>query len=440
MEWDLENVRRLAPDLLTFERSQDLLKPTRWKQTGCRGSLIWGKCRTAGLTWYHMALELDKLRFFSNSPSTQQPDKYVLALATLMVKGTLRFPEEDVIPDWVTEGFRRKAQREAQSKVEQDNKKEQARRRARDKRLLLMHEGVQDLERWLEDVVREGMGEWFGRDEAQWEAIATRMVDQKLGAIGKRLRSLYQKRHLAQWMDICATEIADLYLFVQAFKRLDDWPQDRQQELLSLAGMNTKKADLLEQKGVQDFWLILSREQGIEDNLRYRRTWLWGEQTQQPALLLDFAWGDTPFEHDWRVGAAIEAELVYYPAAYPQRALVKQFTYETRPFAKLEGTSDIHEFLREYARILSLNPWLQTYPALLTDVYPVLTETGDMYIQDASANVIALRTGEEAWKLLALAEGEPLLVFGEWDGQDILPLMVLAQRKVIRLRYEQGSN
>lgn len=435
MEWDLEHIRRLAPDLLTFERSQELLKPSRWRETGRRGSLIWGQCRTSGLTWYQVALELDKVRSFSNSPATQHPDKYVLALATLLVKGGLRFAQADHVPDWVTEGFRRKAQKEGQSQVEQENKKAKARRRARQKRLLLMHEGVQDLERWLEDVVREGMGEWFGRDPEAWEAIATRMVDQKLGTIGKRLRSLYQQRQRNDWMDVCAAEIADLYLFAQAFKQLDDWPRNRQEELLSLAGMNTKKADLLEQKGVSDFWLILSREEGEDDNLRYRRTWLWGEQTQQAALLLDFAWGDTPFEHDWRVGGAIQAELVYYPGVRPQRALVRHFSYDTRPFAQLEGAPDLEVFLREYARALSLTPWLSAFPALLADVSPVLTESGEIYLQDKNGNALPLDTGQEAWKLLALADGDPLLVFGEWDGYRLRPLMALTQRRVVRLRY-----
>jgi len=437
MEWDLEHVRRLAPDLLTFERSQDLLKPSRWKQSGRRGSLIWGQCRTGGLSWYHVALELDKVSSFSNSPSAQQPDKYVLALATLMIRGALRFPETDVVPYWVTEGFRRKAQRENQSAAEQESKKVQARRRARQKRLLFMHEGVQDLERWLEDVVREGIGEWFGRGEEQWEAIATRMVDQKIGAIGKRVRNLYQKRHLENWMDICAAEIADLYLFVQAFKKLDDWPQDRQEELLRLAGKNAKKAELLERKGQTDFWLILSREEGVDDNLRYRRTWLWGERSQQPALLLDFTWGDTSFEHDWRVGAAIQAELVYYPGVRLQRALVKNFSYDTRAFAKLEGASELDSFLREYARALSQTPWMQTYPALLANVSPFLTDAGDIQLADAAGNSISLRPGHEAWKLLALGGGDPLLVFGEWDGHDLLPLMALAQHRVVRLRYTQ---
>jgi len=438
MDWDLEKVRRLAPDLLTFERSEKLVKPSRWKELGQKGPLIWGQCRSGGLTWYKVALELDKDRSFSNSPSSNTPDKYVLALATYYLKSPTRFTEREEPPAWVGEGFRRQRQKKEESPTQRADKKAQARERARQKRLLLMYEGVRDLERWLEDVAREGLGAWQQRDDAAWEAIATRMTDQKLGGPARRIRRMAALRNQADWLDQLCWELADLYLLTQAFQQLDEHEDAFQAELLNQAGINVRKSDLLDESGLSDYWLVLSRQEGEDDNLRYRRVWLWGEQSQRPALLLDFAWGDQSFEHDWRVGAAMEAELVYYPGAVPHRALVKNFSYQQRPFARLDGQGSLSDFLRESANGWAKNPWMVTAPALLADVVPVLDEQSRIYLKDKEDQLLPLTPDPASWKLLAAYRAEPMLVFGEWNGQHLQPFMTLANRRIVRLHYSEG--
>jgi len=438
MDWDLEKVRRLAPDLLTFERSEKLVKPSRWKDLGQKGPLIWGQCRSGGLTWYKVALELDKDRFFSNSPSAVLPDKYILALATYFLKFPTRFTEREEPPGWVGEGFRRQRQKKEEPSATRADKKAQARDRARQKRLLLMYEGVRDLERWLEDVAREGLGAWQQRDDTAWEAIATRMTDQKLSGPARRIRRMASLRTQPDWLDQLTWELADLYLFTQAFQQMDEHEDAFQAELLHQAGVNVRKGDLLDESGTADYWLVLSRQEGEDENLRYRRVWLWGEQTQRPALLLDFAWGDQSFEHDWRVGAAVEAELIYYPGALPQRAVVKNFSYQQRPFARLEGQVRIADFLRETAQQWARNPWMVTSPALLADVVPVLGENAQLYLKDTEDQLLPLTDHPASWKLLAAYRSEPMLVFGEWNGQHLQPFMTLANRRIVRLHYSDG--
>jgi hypothetical protein len=436
MDWDLEKVRRLAPDLLTFERSEKLVKPSRWKELGQKGSLIWGQCRSGGLTWYKAGLELDKERSFSNSPSSVLPDKYVLALATYFLKFPTRFPEREEPPAWVGEGFRRQHQKREEPSTQRANKKVQARERARQKRLLLMYEGLSDLERWLDDVAREGLGAWQQRDDTAWEAIATRMTDQKLNGPARRIRRMASLRSQPDWLDLLTCELADLYLFAQAFQQLDEYEEAFQAELLNQAGINTRKSDLLDETGLSDYWLVLSRQEGEDEKLRYRRVWLWGEEAQRPALLLDFAWGDQPYEHDWRVGAAVEAELVYYPGVLPHRAIVKNFSCQQRPFARLKGQQKIADFLRDTAQQWARNPWMVTAPSLLADVVPVLDEQAHLYIKDSEDQLLPLAADPASWKLLAAYRAEPMLVFGEWNGQHLQPFMTLANRRIVRLHYD----
>lgn len=439
MDWNVEQIRRFAPDLLTLERSEALLKPSRWKNLGCKDSLIWGQCRSGGLAWYQVALELEKGRFFSNSPSTRVPDKYVLALVTWYVKYPDRFTLASDIPEWVKDGFRRQQDQGRTPAHEMAAQKERARVRAREKRLLLMHEGVRDLEQWLEDLVREGLGSWYSRDEAQWEAIAARLVDQKLGGVARQLRTLYTQRDEANWLDRFAQWVADTYLFVQAFKELDDWSDDRQQDLLSWAGVKVRQSELLEEQGVSDFWLILSREEGAEEALRWRRSWLWGESTQQPALLLDFAWGDQAFQNNWQVGAAMQANLVFYPGTRPYRAVVKSWTYEHRPFARLSGAQNLHEFAHAFSQDLARNPWLRSYPCLLAHVCALTTQDRQFCLQDQDGFILPLAPGKPAHRLLALSGGRRLMVFGEWNGDRLRPLLAVTDQRLVPLQYPQAT-
>ena len=55
-----------------------------------------------------------------------------------------------------------------------------------------------------------------------------------------------------------------------------------------------------------------------------QRTWLWGQRSERPALLLSFAAPGQPLDRSLVPGMALDAELVFFPSAYPLRALIKQ--------------------------------------------------------------------------------------------------------------------
>jgi hypothetical protein len=40
---------------------------------------------------------------------------------------------------------------------------------------------------------------------------------------------------------------------------------------------------------------------------------------------------------------------------------------------------------------------------------------------------------EQNWNLLALSGGQPMTVFGEWDGETLLPLGAMAEKKFVGL-------
>jgi hypothetical protein len=60
---------------------------------------------------------------------------------------------------------------------------------------------------------------------------------------------------------------------------------------------------------------------------------------------------------------------------------------------------------------------------------PVL-RAGGWVLHDSAGNVLPLVPRFEAgWELLALSGGTPLALFGEWDGEALLPLSVWAEKR-----------
>ena len=177
---------------------------------------------------------------------------------------------------------------------------------------------------------------------------------------------------------------------------------------------------------------MLSQRVHEEDRAEIQRTWLRGLTTGKDALLLDFSFNGQPFELKLPGGLRFEADLVYYPSSFPQRALIKQRRRTLPPEPMIHGVA-ISEALVAYGEALSRQPWLSLFPMLLRDVYAL--RTGDKWIlREADGHFLPLGTYvESGWKLLAISGGHPIKVFGEWDGARLLPLSAWSGERLILL-------
>lgn len=302
-----------------------------------------------------------------------------------------------------------------------------------DKRIETMILGAKELQLWLLDAIRQGFGHLQSQPNSTWDSIAARMTDAKLGAISRRLRILRDRRKEPNWPELFFNELADFYLFAQAFERLETLPQAMQEELLLYGGRTIRKTDLLQQQPEHDTWLVLGQNFGVEEDLRWRRTWFWAEKLQKPALLLDFAFRDAPFEQEWVIGAAFEADMYYFPGVQPFRAVIGEFVFSEAPFAELDGVTTVATLAEHYAQVLSKNPFLSLLPVILHD-FAVILQEGRFYALDAEQFYLKLNTQEEKnWKLLAVSGGQPISFFAEWDGQTLNPLSIFQAAQVRKL-------
>ncbi|MBK9014443.1 MAG: hypothetical protein IPM82_10320 [Saprospiraceae bacterium] len=271
-----------------------------------------------------------------------------------------------------------------------------------------MSAGLAELESWLLDLFRQGLATLEGQADTYFNDLAARMVDAKLGTLARRIRQLPLLMAEANWHEKILAELGEIYLLLRAFQRLEQLPEPLQDDLLSQAGVNFKKEDILNLEAVSDHWLVAGQTEEAEDgNLLARRTWLIGEATGEVALLLDFSWGGQGFETTFRLGIVLRAEVVFYPSAHPQRGVLKKFEYSEAAFSLRNGFPALAAFADAYAGALSENPWLDRFPAFLEGVVPVFHQKKFVLV-DAQRKQLPLDASDDlGWKLVALQLRQP---------------------------------
>ena len=427
----LEDLLRLAPDAASLTRARKLFFSKRWTLLAGDGHWLWGTYqevdrrggtdRANGET--RTALRLDPARFLCTCRDPNRPCRHGLALVLLLRNAPERWTVADTYPDWLQAAIER-GNRPAAAPPEQRD----AATARRLERLQLMQSGMTELEQRLEDILRRGLAEIQQLGPDYWQAFATRLVDAKLPAAARRLRRISDapERDPATAHETILRELGQLYLLLRAWRKRDRLSADRQTELLTTLGVNLKKEEVLAQRPVVDHWLVLGLREGSEERLRYRRVWLRGEKTQRYALLLDFAFGDQPFERTWPVGSSWDADVHYYPGAYAQRALVARARPGGRPYDGLQGHARIADLDADFRAALARQPWLPQFPVLLTEVTPTLSPNGDLLLLDPAAAALPLPIADPLrWRLLAESGGSALDIFGEYSLDGFAPLALV---------------
>jgi len=229
-------------------------------------------------------------------------------------------------------------------------------------------------------------------------------------------------------------EAALLHLAGEGWSRIDTLPPATQADLRATLGFTTNQEDVLAQTGVRDHWLVLGRRVEEEERLRVQRTWLFGQNTRRPALCLGFSAGpNQPLDVSLVPGNVIEAELAFFPSAWPLRALVKQRFGSPRDSAADLPHATIAEANTWAAEAFAANPWLERVPLALAAVRTVKRAHGWIARDDANHCLPLNVLEHEAWQLLALSGGRPLALAGEWDGERLLPLSVWAEGRFLPL-------
>ena len=230
------------------------------------------------------------------------------------------------------------------------------------------------------------------------------------------------------WPERLLERLGNLQLLVDACLQRTRLPAALQADLRQALGWPYERDEVLA-SGLQvaDQWQVMAHVLvQREARLTERRVWLLGAQSRRRALLIDFSYAGKAFEQGWMVGQQLAGTLAFYPGSDPLRALLATLAeagapalaHNVAPAPKAPPASTEWNALAER---MAANPWAERWPLLLGPV--LLQRDAEVWSLRSGDQVLPLRLADpDGWQLLASSAGQPVTLFGEWDGRSLRPL------------------
>ncbi len=434
MEFTTDAVLSLSPDDASAKAARGLNSASKWPALGANTEAVWGECQGSGSKPYQTQVDLAGPAFRCSCPSRKFPCKHGLALLLIRCNEPGLFKASDA-PAWVTEwlGSRaQKAEKAEQKAVEKANApppspQEIEKKEAR--RWNTMQAGLDQLQLWMADHIERGIATINSEQREGFHTTAARMVDAQASGLAQRLKDAGEAVGSGpNWPERVLRTFGMLQLVADAAARRETLPAPVQADLKATLGWPIDKADVLASGELldDDFTVLGVAMQPREGKVIERRVWLQGKNSGRRALLLDFSHGGAGFDGLWVVGHAYALSLRYYPSNSPLRAVVaaqraqvaEQRGAQADQLAKTAATAD--EWLA-LAQRYAANPWLPLAPLVFERATPV--HQNDAWSLQVNNTALPLRVGDEpAWLLAAHSGGHPVSLFGEWDGEQLVPL------------------
>lgn len=444
----------LASDQLSARAARGLARAATWSRTGGSDRGIWGHCQGSRSTPYQTAVALGGPSYRCSCPSRKVPCKHALALLLLWSNGSVRPADE---PDWAAEWLERPDQAEPRRRgavVDPEAARARAERRAE-----RVAGGVAELRTWLNDRVHRGLAGFEQQGWTELNRLAARMVDaQAPGLAGSLRRAAGTIGRGQDWPGRLLEELSMVHLAAAAHDRLGELPGPIAETVRTRIGWTTGTEQVLSAgEKVTDDWLVLGRVLEPDERLTVRRIWLRGRRTGRSGLLLSFAANGQALEvPPAGPGEMVRAVASFYPGAGGVRALlvppadpaadsdpddgsspdpsrgtgagagaIASATApegmpagEMAPVGRLVGVT-VAGALAEYAAALGLDPWLERWPVVLSDVRPARDGDGWALV-DRDGDGLGLVAYVDPWALLATSAGGPVTVAAELGRDGLL--------------------
>jgi len=413
--WTPERILALAPNARAAQAGRQLATPHLWSSRGTTAEVAWGECQWRADTPYQIRIDLTRLVFQCTCLSRQSPCKHSLGLLLMLAEAPDAWPDTTP-PAWVTAELPRRGRR---GSARPPSAHRIAQRHA------TVRAGLVGLKRWLRDLVHQGLATVLDKPASFWQQPAARLVDAQAPGLARLVRACAQDvaSGADDWQERVVQRLGSLYLAVTGYARFDTLAPGAQTDLCTFIGWPQRREDALATPGQRDCWLVIGQHRAQEDRLTTQRTWLWGQHSGQAALVLEFAHGRAPRDISLCPGTQVDAALVFYPSAFPLRALVKTCSAPARPLTTWGGTPHLQTALQTYATALARNPWLSQYPFVLQDVTVERQTATRWIVRDGTGHTLPLVAGfPYGWSLLALSRHQAFGLCGEWDGEALRPL------------------
>ncbi len=433
VRWPDGVVAGLAPDASSLRAGRGLASPAKWSELGATAGAVWGLCAGSGKNPYQTSVDLEGPAFKCSCPSRKFPCKHALGLLLLWSAGVVPDAAKpaDFTQSWLETRAAKAAapKRPASSPSEAPADPAAAERRA-EKRAARVAAGLEDLDRWLCDQVRVGLVS-VDRSYAYFDGMAARMVDAQAPGVASWLRQIPSTVVRDEnWPRTLVQHYAGLHLLARAHGALETLPDGLGATVRAHVGYTTAREDVLATEAVRDRWCLLAVRDSNEARLLVRRTWLMGERSGRPALVLSFAAAGQVLDTIGVPGMSVEASLHFYPGSPALRAMVGERYSDPGAPGALPGATTVDDARSSYAKAVGEDPWLASWPVLLSSV-AVGRGADGWCLYDATGSLPL--AGEDPWVLLAVSGGSAVSVFAEQTGGDAVALSVVQDRTVVAL-------
>ena len=428
--WNFEQLLGLSPDHFTIRSGRGNAKQNKWLSLGKNEHLVWGEFDNKHRPPYQVALDFTHMQFSCNCTSRKFPCHHIIGLHLLWHYSSELF-EDGSVPAWV--------------RLYQTRFLQQWHRNTQLSTALISVEaldslknGLNELERWLHDLIQNGLAALPDKQKAYWTTIANRMADIQAMTLSHQLLELSNiGQSQADWPESYLKRLSPLALLVAGFKRFEKQSLQVQADLITATGrplpmFSNGRSPLYDQ------WLVLGHRSETVSQQQHLVTWLWGLNHECVAQMTQIIKGKHPSGVRYITGSVLGAELQYRVSATPLGAqFVTKPTIRKAPDAQL-GNPLILNAIQLYTNAKVKNPWLQRYPLILKEMTP-LFENGRWTILDSQNYSLPLPPKfNYGWHLQALASSQAVSIFGIWDGCLFEPISAYLDHSWVDLHTFRG--
>lgn len=419
----------MAPDDAAKKAGLSLASLTKWVAKGASDTALWGLCQGSGSKPYQTQVDLSDFAAKCSCPSRKFPCKHGLGLLLLYARQQAIFTDTST-PEWVTEWLQKRNDRQ-EKKTEKASKPvdETTRQKRQDARHQKVTDGIDELLRWTRDLLHNGLVQLPEKGPAFIDNMSRRMIDAQAPGLAGLLKELSDINFYREgWPSEALDQLARIYMAAKGYQNIDSLPEDLQQDIRTLVGYPQSQDALKAMPGLRDQWFVLARETTKEDQLTVERNWLYGLQSQRYALVLQFFVRNQQPSFSALPGMLLDAELVYYASATPQRAIVKM-QYGSKDRGAIHGLPNWLSVLQAQATMQSRQPFTTQYPFIVQSLRAV-RQADQWFLQDEEGQRMQLTTPFTGlWKWLSLSGGMPLQtavigkgntyrLLGAWSNND----------------------
>ena len=431
-----EQVRTLAPDASAARSGEALGDRRRWTGAGRSDVAAWGLCQGSGSTPYQVAVDYSGPAYRCSCPSRKIPCKHTLGLMFLVADGGAPSAEP---PDWARTWLESRATRAAAAATRADRRVEvdpEARAKRVASRERKVAAGIDELDRWLRDLMRRGLDSTRSEGYRFWDSMGARLVDAQAAGLGRSVRGLASAANSGDaWPHLLLEGAGRLHLLCEAYRRSDSLSDDLRADVRSLVGWNLKEDDLDPAGAVDDRWLVIGQRVDDRGDIVTARTYLLGESSGRIGLQLAFGVGAAPPTLLAVPGQAFRATATFYPSATPLRVAIRVPIEPDGETTSIPKAITLAAAVEEHAARLARNPFAGTWPVILGDVVPVL-RNDRLVVRDAEGVALSMVSADAAPRLLALSGGHPIHLIAEWDGAWLRPLAAFADGRIASVAAE----